>query len=394
MSALNQLKVIEIGEALAAPYAAMILGDLGAEVIKIERVDGGDQSRAWGSRLENDESAYFFSTNRNKRSLALDLQSAEGQEILYKLLEKADVLLCNIPGEGSLQRVGLEIDLVREKFPRLIYASITGYGRSGPKADKPAYDLIAQAESGLMRLSGDTPARSPLPPADLAAGLYSVIGILAALLAREQTGQGQVIDVSLIEALLAVMTPMTGDFFANNGKSTVSGYFHPSIAPPYQVFQTRDRPIVIGIGSERQWKRFCKALNLSEMEKDPRFSTQRTRRAHRNEVTELLQNHLGQFSASELLDKLIPFDVPCGSVNSLAEALTDPHYLERGNQIEQVHPVAGLVRSIASPLRMSESSASYRLPPPTLGEHTGDILSQLGYSVEQIQALKAKQVLK
>lgn len=387
MSTLSHIKVIEIGEALAAPYAAMILGDLGADVIKIERVEGGDQSREWGARLENDESAYFFSTNRNKRSLTLDLQSAKGQEILYKLLEKADVLFCNIPGGESLARTGLEIETIRQKFPRLVYASITGYGRSGPKAGKPAYDLIAQGESGLMRLSGDTPTRSPLPPADLAAGLYSVIGILTALLGREHTGQGQVIEVSLIEALLSVMTPMTGDFFAHNASSNATGYFHPSIAPPYQVFQTQTRPVVIGVGSERQWRRFCKALNLSDMETDPRFSTQRARRAHRIEASALLQERIVQFTAEELLEKLAAVGVPCGPVNTLTESLSDPHYVERGNIIEQVHPITGLIRSIASPLRMSETPPEYRLPPPTLGEHSEAILSELGYSAAEIQEL-------
>jgi len=401
MQPLENIQIVDLTEALAGPYCAMLLGDLGADVIKIERPGAGDQSRRWGARLpvadpanagERDgESAYFCSTNRNKRSLTLNIQSAAGQAALHRLLATADVLICNIPRADSLKRAGLDVETLRAKFPRLIYASITGYGRTGPYAGRSGYDLVAQGEAGLMSVTGTpetVPMRYPIPLADMTTGLYVAIGILAPLRLGDQTGQGQFIDLSLLESQAAYLTVMAGDFFATGKPPRPLGNAHPGIVP-YQVFRAADREVVIAVGSEKQWAQFCEALGLDpEVRDDPRFAANPARLAHRAELIPLIEAQLAGIPAAELLPRLRAAEIPCGPINSIPDILADTHYQHRGNIIEQAHPRAGAVKSLANPVRLSDTPADYRLPPPMLGEHTDVILGELGYAADEVERMR------
>jgi len=393
---LSGLRVVELTEALAGPYCAMLLGDLGADVIKLERPGAGDQARRWGARLPNGESAYFCSTNRNKRSLTLNIQTPAGQDVLHQLLAGADVLICNIPREESLKRAGLDWETLHTKFPRLIFASITGYGRTGPNAGRSGYDLVAQGESGLMSITGTPesgPMRFPVPMADMTTGLYAVIGIFAALRAREQTGRGQYIDLSLLEAHSAYLTIVAGDVFATGQPPKPIGNAHPGIAP-YQVFHTQDKDVIIAVGSDKQWAQFCAVLGLgADVRDDARFATNSARLLNRTALVALLEARLTQMSAAEVLEKLRAAEIPCGPINSVSDLLTDAHYLARGNIIEMAQAKAGVVKSLANPVRLSETPAAYRLPPPSLGEHTHAVLAELGYPPEAVERLQAEGVV-
>lgn len=392
MHPLENLRVVELTEALAGPYCAMLLGDLGAEVIKIERPGVGDQSRRWGARLPNGESAYFGSTNRNKRSLTLNIISPTGQAVVHRLLATADVLICNLPRDESLKRAGLDVPTVREKFPRLIYASITGYGRTGPYAGRSGYDLVAQGEAGLMSITGTAetaPIRYPIPIADMTTGLYATIGILAALRAREQTGRGQFIDLSLLESQAAYLTIVAGDYFATRQPPRPIGNAHPSIVP-YQVFRTADKEVIIAVGSDKQWAQFSAVIGLGpEVRDDPRFASNQARLQNRAELISLIEARLAHIPAGELLPKLRQAEIPCGPINTVSDILGDAHYVERGNIITQEHPRMGEIHSLANPVRLAETPPAYRLPPPLLGEHTEEILSELGYSAEAVEVMRA-----
>ncbi len=392
MLPLSNLRVVDLTEALAGPYCAMLMGDLGADVIKIERPGSGDQSRRWGARLPGGESAYFCSTNRNKRSLALNIRSESGQAVMRRLLATADIFMCNIPRDDSLRRAGLDAPSLRAAFPRLIYASITGYGRSGPSAGRSGYDLVAQGEAGLMSVTGtadSAPIRFPIPIADMTTGLYTVIGVLAALRVRDQTGQGQMLDLSLLEAQAAYLTVLAGDYFATGQPPRPIGNTHPGIVP-YQVFHSADKDVIIAVGSDRQWGQLCEVLGLrAEVRDDPRFASNPARLANRALVVDLLQGQLAALPSAELLARLQAAEIPCGPINDVADSLSDPHYLARGNIVSQEHPAAGPIRSLANPVRLSDTPAEYRLPPPRLGEHTDAILSELGYAASEVEALRA-----
>jgi formyl-CoA transferase/CoA:oxalate CoA-transferase len=392
MQPLENLRIVDLTEALAGPYCAMLLGDFGADVIKIERPGVGDQSRRWGARLPNHESAYFCSTNRNKRSLTLNIQSPAGQAVLAKLFATADVFICNLPRQESLKRAGLDVPTVREKFPRLIYASITGYGRTGPYAGRSGYDLVAQGEAGLMSLTGTAktvPVRYPVPIADMTTGLYAVIAILAALRARDLTGQGQLLDLSLLESQAAYLTIVAGDYFATGQSPRPIGNAHPSIVP-YQVFHTADKDVIIAVGSEKQWTSFCEMLGLeAEVRDDPRFANNQARLQHRAQLIPVLQARLAQIPAADLLPKLRQAEIPCGPINTVPDILSDEHYGARGNLITQSHVSAGEIHSLANPARLVDTPPTYRLPPPMLGEHTDSILEELDCTPDEIARLRA-----
>jgi formyl-CoA transferase/CoA:oxalate CoA-transferase len=390
------LRVIDLTEALAGPYCAMLLGDLGADVIKIERPGAGDQSRRWGARLPEGESAYFCSTNRNKRSLSLNILAPAGREILYALFARADVFLCNLPREESLRRAGLDYETLHARFPRLIYASITGYGRTGPNAGLSGYDLVAQGEAGLMSITGtaeSAPIRYPIPLADMTTGMYAVIGVLAALRVREQTGLGQFIDLSLLEAQAAYLTVVAGDFFATGRAPGPIGNAHPSIVP-YQVFHAQDKDVIIAVGSDKQWAQFCDVIGLgAEVRDDVRFADNQTRLKHRAELIPLIEARLRTMPSAPLIETLRRAEIPCGPINTVADLLSDPHYLARGNVVELQHARAGAVRSLANPVRLADAPPVYRLPPPALGEHTQAILAELGYTADAIAQWQAEGVL-
>lgn len=382
-----------MSEALAGPYCAMLLGDFGADVVKIERPGNGDQSRGWGPPFVAGESAYFLATNRNKRSVALNYDHARGGEALQKLLDRADVFIVNQPSLPALKKRGLDAARLSEKNPRLIYCSITGYGFSGPKAGRPGYDILAQAEAGVMSFTGEPgggPMRYPIAIADMTCGMYSAMGILAALYAREKSGRGQFLDMALFDSQLTWLANV-GSNHLNAGVAPERwGNAHPSIVP-YEMFRAGDgRYFVLGVGTEALWRKFVSVMELGDqLGGDARFQTNAARTQNRNVLIPMLQKEFAGHSAQEWLDRLAAAEIPAAPINTVAEALHDAQTDARGMIVELEHPALGLARSVGNPLKFSETPVSYRLPPPTLGEHTLQILTALGYSEEEARAMSA-----
>ena len=386
-------------EALAGPYCGMMLGDLGADVIKIERRGTGDQSRRWGPPFLGGESAYYLSINRNKRSFEIDLDQEQDQQTLHRLVDTADIFLTNIPRMGSLRKRRVDPETLMTRRPELIYCAISGYGHTGPKAERPGYDVIAQGEAGLMALTGEpdgSPMRFPPPMADISAGIYSLIGILSALYQRDRrgragtgragtggagtggTGMGQFLDVSLVDSQVTWLANVGGSFLATGDPPKRLGNAHPSITP-YQPVRARDRTFLIAVGTERLWQKFCGVFDWQQSVMiDPRFQTNTQRNAHRQELMELIHHQLAKQDAAQWIEALLKAGVPAGPINLPEETLTDEHLIARGMVVELEHPALGCIRSIGFPVRMSAGGPTYRRHPPTLGEHNGEILAELG----------------
>jgi len=377
---LTGIKVVDMTEALAGPYCAMMLGDLGADVIKVERPEAGDQARGWGPPFLEGESAYFLSVNRNKRSVELDIKRPEDLDVLQRLVARADVFLTNNPRLDSLARAGLDPDAVRVKQPRLIYGAISGYGHTGPKANRSGYDIIAQGEAGLMALTGPTeggPSRFPSPMADISGGIYTCIGVLAALYARDArttgTDQGQFIDVALVDAQLSWLANIGASFFATGKRPPRLGNAHPNVTP-YQPIRARDKIMIVAVGNERLWAKFCKILGVeSTLMADARFATNAKRTVHRVELVQLLEEILTTRDAAEWVEAFVDAGIPAGPINFPDEALTDEHILARRMIVELEHPLIGAVKSIAVPIRFAENGPTYRRYPPRLGEHNAEV---------------------
>ncbi|HKW65100.1 MAG TPA: CoA transferase [Candidatus Acidoferrum sp.] len=381
---LDGIRVVELTEALAGPYCAMLLGDLGADVIKVERSGTGDQSRSWGPPFVGGESAYFLATNRNKRSIVLNYDDPHAAEALQKLLASADVFLHNQPSRASLQKRGMDAETLCAKNPRIIYCSITGYGFSGPKAEMPGYDILAQAETGVMSFTGEPgggPLRYPIAIADMTCGMYAAMGILAALFNREKTGRGQVLDMALFDSQLTWLANI-GSSYLNAGASPQRwGNAHPNIVP-YEVFcGGDDRYFVVGVGTEALWKKFVDALGLQEeIGADLRFKTNADRIKHRAILVPQLQNIFSQQTAATWLEKFAAAGIPAAPINTVAEAVSTAQTQARGLIIQLEHPAVGTAKSIANPVCFSATPVTYRLPPPLLGEHSAEIFRSFGYS--------------
>lgn len=396
MHPLDGIRVIDLTEALAGPFCTMILGDLGADVIKIERPGVGDMARGWAPPFVKTESAYFLSVNRNKRSLTLNLKLPEAQAILHRLVADADVFVVNQPSLDSLRRLAADPDTLRGLNPRLIYCAISGFGMTGPDAGQGGFDVVAQARSGLMALTGEPgsgPMRYPIPLSDATCGVYSALGILAALLARGQTGQGQFVDMALLDGQVAWLTHVAGAYFATGQRPRKLGNAHATIVP-YQPFKAKDKYVIVAVGSERLWERFCEALQIqATIGSDPRFATNADRLRHRDMLIPLLEAVFASRDADYWLARLRAADIPCGPINEVDEALNDPQVIARGMIVEQQHPAVGPVRSLGNPVHLSDTPVSYRLPPPSLGQHTEEVLEGLGYTSEAIADLRARGVV-
>lgn len=384
-SALQGLRVLDLSRILAGPSATQLLGDLGADVVKVERPDEGDDTRKWGPPYINDatgratnESAYYLSANRNKRSIAIDLGSESGRATLHKLLRQADVLVENYK-VGGLAKYGLDYDSLKQTYPRLIYCSVTGFGQTGPYAKRAGYDFLIQGMGGIMSLTGDpdgTPMKVGVGIADVMTGMYAAVGILAAVRHRDLSGQGQHIDISLLDSQIAWLVNAGTNYLAEGKLPKRLGNGHPNIVP-YQVFDTEDAPMILAVGNDAQFARFCEIAGISSVAQDTRFSTNVARIQHRGELCELVQGALRQRKRSEWLELLEAVGVPSGPVNDLEDVFSDPHVQVRGAHVRVPCDWAqdGHVNLLGNPLKLSGTPVTYRRPPPRLNEHERDILA-------------------
>lgn len=390
------LKVIDQTQALAGPYCAMILGDLGADVVKVERPGMGDQSRQWAPPYIGDQSCYYLAANRNKRGIALNVAAPEGQALLHRLIADADVFMTNLPTAQSLLKYRIDYETLSALNPRLIYASISGYGRTGPRAGQSGYDLVAQAESGTMALTGEVdgaPMRFPTPMADLTCGLFTVIGILAALNARYRTGRGQFIDQSLQEGQLTWLDNYAGEYFATGEDPPRRGNRHPQVVP-YEAVQGADGEwFILGVGSDNVWQAFCAHVGRGDLASDPRFATNSQRIAHYDDLLPAVREIIRQKPTGQWLEELRAVGVPAGRINTVAQALSDPHLHERGMIVQLEHPALGIVKSIATPVHLSDTPLAYYRHPPRLGEHTDEVLREIGLDEADLARLRQHGVI-
>jgi crotonobetainyl-CoA:carnitine CoA-transferase CaiB-like acyl-CoA transferase len=394
---LKGLRVFDLTRVLAGPTCAQMLADLGADIIKIERPAAGDDTRGFAPPFMpgTNESAYFVGVNRNKRSVTLDIGKPEGQQIALKLIAGCDILVENFKVD-ALAKYGLGYEQVHARFPRLVYCSITGFGQTGPYAPRPGYDSLIQGMGGVMSLTGEPdgmPQKVGVPVADLFAGLYGCIGILAALRHRDLTGQGQQIDIGMLDTSVAWLANQGMNYLATGENPVRLGNQHPNIAP-YQVFPTADGHMVLSVGNDPTFKRFCEAFDLTHLLDDPRFVTNAARVGNRQLVTDTLTPVMQQHPTHWWLERLESLKIGCGPINKLTEVFSDPHVLAREMVLEMAHGSGQAVKVIANPVKLSETPADYRLPPPLLGEHTDSVLGELlGLDAAALAALREKGVI-
>ena len=397
MQPLEGIRVLDLTRALAGPYCTMMLGDLGADVIKVERPGYGDESRGWGPPFAGEpygpypgESAYFISTNRNKRSITINLKEPAGQEIVRKLIARSDVFVENFR-TGVLDGMGLGYEGLRAVNPRLIYCSISGYGRTGPYAARPGYDFVIQAEGGFMGITGPEegpPYRVGVPIIDITAGMFSATAILAALRARDITGEGQHIDLSLLDTQVALLANVASNYLVGGTPPRRLGNAHPNITP-YEAFRARDRWFALAAANQRQWAILCDVIGQPELKDDPRFADNSARVQNRAALRKLLDAAFQAREADDWLDQLREAGLPCGPINAIPEVFAHPQAKPRCLAVEADHPTAGTVRFPGFPYKLSQTPATVRRPPPMLGEHTEGVLVELlGYSTEDIMALQ------
>jgi len=392
--ALGNVVVLDLSHALAGPFASTMLGDYGAEIIKIEPLEG-DIARAWGPPFYGDESAYFVNLNRNKKSVALDLKHPEGKAIFFALLDRADVVLENLR-VGAVARLGIDYGRARERRPGIIYCSISGFGQDGPYRDRAALDLVVQAESGMMSITGEPGGRgvrAGVSIADITAGMYAAFGILAALHARQTTGRGQFIDVSMLEGQLGILSGMIGAYLADRVVPGPLGTAYGALLP-YQTFRTKTRDIAVGIGSDKLWRAFCPLLGVPEIAGDPRYVTNAARNANRPSLIATLQHAFLTRTYDEWEAILLPAGIPMGAINTIDQVVAHPQVAARGVLVECTHPVAGTVKMVGPPVRLSETPGEVRTPAPLLGEHTSEVLRErLGLADDEIRRLREAGVI-
>lgn len=404
MGALEGFRVLDLSRVLAGPWCGQILADLGAEVIKVERPKRGDDTRSWGPPWMKDdegrdtrEAAYYQSTNRNKLSVAIDIATSEGQEVIRALALESDVIIENYK-TGSLKKYGLDYETLSKLNPKLIYCSITGFGQTGPRAEEPGYDFIIQGMGGLMSVTGekdDLPGGGPqklgIAFSDITTGLYATVAIQAALINRNITGLGQYIDMALLDVQIATLANQGMNYLASGKVPGRYGNAHANIVP-YQVFKASDRDFIIACGNDTQFIQLCQAIGLPELPNDPKFSRNADRIKHREEITQLLSTHFATQTADEWVAKIHAAKVPVGVINNLEQAFQEPQVVERKMLIDMPHPQREHLKVIGSPIKMSRTPIEYKHAPPTLGQHTDEILSRI-LSKQTLDELKSKGIV-
>ncbi|CAG68527.1 MULTISPECIES: CaiB/BaiF CoA transferase family protein [Acinetobacter] len=404
MGALEGFRVLDLSRVLAGPWCGQVLADLGAEVIKVERPKHGDDTRAWGPPWMKDdegrdthEAAYYQSTNRNKLSVAIDISTPEGQEIVRALALESDVLIENYKS-GSLKKYGLDYETLSKLNPKLVYCSITGFGQTGPRAQEPGYDFIIQGMGGLMSVTGekdDLPGGGPqklgIAFSDIATGLYSTIAIQAALLNRNITGLGQYIDMALLDVQIATLANQGMNYLASGKVPGRYGNAHANIVP-YQVFKASDRDFIIACGNDTQFIQLCQAIGLPELPNDPKFTRNADRIKYREEIIHLLSTHFLTKTADEWVGIIQAAKVPVGCINNLEQAFEEPQVIERKMLVDMSHPQREHLKVIGSPIKMSRTPVEYKNAPPMLGQHTEEILSNI-LSRERFSELKSKGII-
>ncbi|KVN29192.1 CoA-transferase [Burkholderia pyrrocinia] len=406
MGALSHIRVLDLTRVLAGPWCAQTLADFGADVIKVERPGAGDDTRHWGPPYLKDahgadtaEAAYYLAANRNKRSVTVDIATPEGQQIVRELAAQSDVVLENYKA-GQLKKYGLDYDALRAVKPDLVYCSVTGFGQTGPYAHRAGYDFIIQGIGGFMSITGERdgepgggPQKAGVAISDLATGLYSTIAVLAALAHRDRTGEGQYIDMALLDVQVALLANMNTNFLASGKPPVRWGNAHPNIVP-YQTFQTSDGWIIVAVGNDGQFRKFVEAGGRAELADDERFATNPARVRHRETLVPIIADMVRTRGKQAWIDALEAAGVPCGPINDLDEVFENEQVVARGMQVELPHPCGANVKLVRNPIRMSRTPPDARTAPPLLGQQTDDVLRELlGYDDARIAALKAKQAI-
>lgn len=400
---LKGLRILDLTRILAGPTATQLLGDLGADVIKIERPGAGDDTRGWGPPYHQDidgkdtsESAYYLAVNRNKSSVAIDIEKAEGQDLVKRLLADCDVLVENFK-VGGLKKYGLSYEQLKDEFPRLVYCSITGFGQTGPYAPRAGYDYLVQGMGGIMSVTGEAdgqPLKVGVAIADIMTGMHASVAILAALRHRDATGEGQQVDLGLLDSTVSWLANQGMNYLVSGKAPGRLGNAHPNIVP-YQVFATLDGHIILAVGNDSQFQKFCAFAGLSDLGADSRFATNRDRVAARDILVPLLAPPIAAKTTAHWIEGLEAVGVPCSPINTIDQVFADPHVQAREMVVEMTHPLTGLpVKMIGNPQKYSRTPVSYRKAPPTCGEDTRDVLSQmLALSEEEIERLRTGGVI-